>query len=142
VTPQLQSEGEFKGWQYWPEEPFESLAGPFYRTVDEDGVIGAFRAQHKHLNSAGAVYGGCLTTFADFMLFSIAWDAFEDGSIGVTMTMNTEFLDGAREGELVTSRGEVTRMGKSTIFVRGMIYSDDRPVMSYSGSIRRFTPRA
>ena len=60
----------------------------------------------------------------------------------VTMTFNSEFLDGAREGELVTSRGEVTRMGKTTIFVRGMIYSEDRPVMSFSGSIRRFTPRA
>lgn len=142
MTPQIQSEGEFKGWQYWPEEPFESHAGPFYRTVDHDGVIGAFRAEPKQMNAGGVVHGGCLMSFADFMLFSIAWDAFEDGSLGVTMTFNSEFLDGAREGELVTSRGEVTRMGKTTIFVRGMIYSEDRPVMSFSGSIRRFTPRA
>lgn len=142
MTPQIQSEGEFKGWQYWPEEPFESHAGPFYRTVDLDGVIGAFRAERKQMNAGGVVHGGCLMSFADFMLFSIAWDAFEDGSLGVTMTFNSEFLDGAREGELVTSRGEVTRMGKTTIFVRGMIYSEDRPVMSFSGSIRRFTPRA
>ena len=141
MTPQLQSEGEFKGWQYWPEEPFESHVGPFYRTVDEEGVIGAFRAERKHMNAGGVVHGGCLMSFADFMLFSIAWDAFEDGSMGVTMTFNSEFLDGAPEGALVTSRGEVTRMGKSTIFVRGMIYSEDRPVMSFSGSIRRFTPR-
>jgi len=142
VTPQIQSEGEFKGWQYWPQEPFESHVGPFYRTVDDDGPLGAFRAERKHMNAGGVVHGGCLMSFADFMLFSIAWDAFEDGSMGVTMTFNSEFLDGAREGELVTSRGEVTRMGKSTIFVRGMICSDDRPVVSYSGSIRRFTPRA
>ena len=142
MTPQIQSEGEFKGWQYWPEEPFESHAGPFYRTVDHDGVIGAFRAERKQMNAGGVVHGGCLMSFADFMLFSIAWDAFEDGSLGVTMTFNSEFLHGAREGELVTSRGEVTRMGKTTIFVRGMIYSEDRPVMSFSGSIRRFTPRA
>ncbi|MBO6795564.1 MAG: PaaI family thioesterase [Maricaulis sp.] len=137
----MQTEGEFKGWQYWPEEPFESHVGPFYRTVDEEGVIGAFRAERKHMNAGGVVHGGCLMSFADFMLFSIAWDAFEDGSMGVTMTFNSEFLDGAPEGALVTSRGEVTRMGKSTIFVRGMIYSEDRPVMSFSGSIRRFTPR-
>lgn len=142
MTPQIQSEGEFKGWQYWPQEPFESHVGPFYRTVDDDGPLGAFRAERKHMNAGGVVHGGCLMSFADFMLFSIAWDAFEDGSMGVTMTFNSEFLDGAREGELVTSRGEVTRMGKSTIFVRGMICSDDRPVVSYSGSIRRFTPRA
>lgn len=141
MTPQIHTEGEFKGWQYWPEEPFESHVGPFYRTVDEEGVIGAFRAERKHMNAGGVVHGGCLMSFADFMLFSIAWDAFEDGSMGVTMTFNSEFLDGAPEGALVTSRGEVTRMGKSTIFVRGMIYSEDRPVMSFSGSIRRFTPR-
>ena len=142
MQPSIASEGEFKGWQYWPEEPFESRAGPFYRTVDADGVLGAFRAERRHMNAGGSVHGGCLMSFADFMLFSIAWDAFEDGSMGVTLTFNSEFLDAAREGELVTSRGEVTRMGKSTIFVRGMIYSDDRPAMSFSGTIRRFTPRA
>jgi len=141
MQPSLMESGEFAGWQYWPEEPFESRAGPFYRRVDEAGVIGAFRAERRHMNAGGAVHGGCLMSFADFMLFSIAWDAFEDGAMGVTLTFNSEFLDAAREGELITSRGEVTRRGGKILFVRGMIFADERPCLSFSGTIRRFAPR-
>lgn len=141
MQPSIATQGEFKGWEYWPEEPFESRSGPFYRQVDESGVIGAFRAEERHLNGAGTVHGGCLMTFADFMLFSVAWDSFSNGEMGVTLTCNCEFLSGARLGERVTGRGEVARTGGTIIFVRGTIFSDDRPCLSYSGTIRRFVPR-
>ncbi|WP_300556556.1 PaaI family thioesterase [Maricaulis sp.] len=141
MQPSIEQEGEFKGWQYWPEEPFESRAGPFYRKVDDKGVIGAFRAERRHMNAGGSVHGGCLMSFADFMLFSIAWDSFTDGSMGVTLTMNSEFLAAAREGELLTSRGEVLRAGRSVLFVRGMIYAEERSCFSFSGTIKKFSPR-
>ncbi len=137
----IATDGEFAGWEYWPEEEFESRAGPFYRTIDEQGVLGAFRAESRHMNAGGSVHGGCLMTFADFMLFSIAMDYFRNGEMGVTLTCNSEFVDAARLGEKLTSRGEVVRAGKSIIFVRGMIYAEDRPCLSFSGSIKRFLAR-
>ncbi|MBR9824552.1 MAG: PaaI family thioesterase [Alphaproteobacteria bacterium] len=141
MKPSIATEGEFKGWEYWPEEAFESRAGPFYRMIDEEGVIGAFRAETRHMNAGGSVHGGCLMTFADFMLFSIALDYFRNGEMGVTLTCNNEFVDAARLGEKLTSRGEVVRAGKSIIFVRGTIYAEDRPCLSFSGSIKRFLAR-
>lgn len=138
----IATQGEFKGWEYWPEEPYENRAGPFYRTVDDEGVIGAFRAEPRHMNGGGSVHGGCLMTFADFMLFSIAWESFREGEMGVTLTCNSEFIDAARLGDRITARGEVTRAGGTIIFVRGMIYAEDRPCLSFSGSIRRFMPKA
>ena len=54
---------------------------------------------------------------------------------------NRPFIDGAYEGELVEAMGEVVRAGKSLIFVRGQISTGDRILMTYSGVIRKFTPR-
>ena len=41
----------------------------------------------------------------------------------------------------VEATGEVTKAGKSLIFARGQITTGDRMLMSFSGVIRKFTPR-
>tara|TARA_R110000787_G_scaffold50030_4_gene119565 strand:- start:2628 stop:3056 length:429 start_codon:yes stop_codon:yes gene_type:complete len=135
------TEGEFKGWKTWPEEPFEhEAAGPFYLNEDEKGPVAAFRAQRKHMNAGGVMHGGCLMTFADFSLFAIAHNGLE-GVYGVTVAFNSEFLDGAREGEYMEARGEVLRQGRSITFVRGIITADGRPVLNFSGTIKYRKPK-
>lgn len=131
------TDGEFAGWMTWPDEPFEyETAGPFYFRVDEKGPVAAFRAERKHMNAGGVVHGGCLMTFADLALFSIAHTAM-DNAYGLTVAFTSEFLDGAREGELVEARGEVLRAGGSLIFVRGIVTSDGRPCLNFSGTIKK-----
>lgn len=132
------TEGEFAGWHTWPGEPFEhDTAGPFYMRQDEDGsMVAAFRAQRKHMNAGGVVHGGALMTFADFALFALAHSGEEDG-YGVTVAFTSEFLAGALEGELIEARGEVMGGGKSITFVRGVITSDGRPVLNFSGTIKK-----
>ncbi|NQY98458.1 MAG: PaaI family thioesterase [Henriciella sp.] len=132
------TEGEFAGWHTWPGEPFEhDTAGPFYMRQDEDGsMVAAFRAQRKHMNAGGVVHGGALMTFADFALFALAHSGEEDG-YGVTVAFTSEFLAGALEGELIEARGEVMGGGRSITFVRGIITSDGRPVLNFSGTIKK-----
>jgi acyl-coenzyme A thioesterase PaaI-like protein len=48
-----------------------------------------------------------------------------------------EFLDAAREGELVEGTGEITREGRSLLFLRGLLKSDARPLFTFSGTIKR-----
>ncbi len=130
------SSGEFKGWSTWPEEPYEyESAGPFYFKMDEQGPVAGFRTARKHMNAGGVVHGGCLMSFADFALFAIAHQS-EDG-YGVTIGFNCEFLDGAVENELLTARGDVLRQGRSISFVRGIISAPDRPILNFSGTIKR-----
>lgn len=131
-------EGEFAGWYTWPNEPFEhDAAGPFYLREDENGkMIAAFRAERKHMNAGGVVHGGALMTFADFALFALAHTGDEDG-YGVTVAFTSEFLSGALEGELLEARGEVMGGGKSITFVRGVITADGRPVLNFSGTIKK-----
>ena len=136
MKPTKITTGEFAGWQTWPEEIFEyEAAGPFYCRVDDKGPVAAFRASRKHMNAGGVVHGGCLMAFADYSLFAIANTGME-GVYGLTIAFTSEFLDGAKEGEWIEARGEVLRQGRSITFVRGIITSDGRPVLNFSGTIK------
>ena len=138
MEAKLITEGEFAGWSTWLNEPFEhDTAGPFYLKEDSDGkMIAAFRAPRKHMNAGGVVHGGALMTFADFALFALAHNSENDG-YGVTVAFTSEFLSGALEGELIEARGEVMGGGRSITFVRGVITGDGRPVLNFSGTIKK-----
>ena len=130
-------EGEFAGWQVWQSDAFEQRAGPFYEKVDADGTARiAFRAEPRHMNGAGFMHGGCLMTFADAAIFTIARKAM-DGSHGVTLTLTGDFLDPARVGQLIEATGEVVRAGGKTIFVAGIVKADGAPVLRFDGIIRK-----
>ncbi|MEL7189529.1 MAG: PaaI family thioesterase [Pseudomonadota bacterium] len=134
-------EGEFAGWYHWNHDPFETRAGPFFMRREDDGsYLSAFRAEDRHMNGGGFMHGGCLMTFADFALFAIATDEL-DGAHSVTMNLSNDFLGAVKPGALVEARGEVTRGGGKTIFVRGMITGDGEPAMSFTGIIRKFSSR-
>ena len=72
--PKLVTAGEWAGWLHWPDDPYETRSGPFYVRHDEDGLTRcAFRVAPHHLNAGGVIHGGCLMTFADMVLFALAW---------------------------------------------------------------------
>ncbi len=136
------SQGEFAGWQtYDTHGAFDKVVGPFYFRPDPDGRMRcAFRAEAKHMNIGGRMHGGCLMTFADIALFQTAYQEME-GASGVTVQLDSAFIDGAYEGELIEATGEVVRAGKSLIFVRGQIETAGRTLMTFSGVIRKFEKR-
>ncbi len=135
------TEGEFAGWRYWQGDPFETRSGPFYYRREDDGsYVSAFRAEPRHMNGGGFMHGGCMMTFADFALFAIATDVL-DGDHAVTLNLSGDFLGPISTGALVEARGEVTRGGGKTIFVRGLITGDGQPALSFTGIIRRLSKR-
>lgn len=130
--------GEFEGWRTWEGEPFEhDLVGPLHFTIDDQGPVCAFRAERRHMNSAGVMHGGCLMTFADFALFGIAQEHLGDDVYGLTVAFSSEFLDGPLEGEYIEARGDVLRAGGSLIFVRGIVTAEGRSCLSFSGTIKK-----
>jgi len=136
----VETEGEFAGWRTWSRDNFETHSGPFWHRVDENGRVQcAFRVEKKHLNGSGNVHGGCFMTFADYCLFALATPVLQ-GS-GVTVSFASEFLDAAREGERVECEGEITRAGGSLIFLRGLLKSGERPLFTFSGTIKRVKRR-
>jgi acyl-coenzyme A thioesterase PaaI-like protein len=134
------TEGEFRGWRTWSGDNFETHSGPFWHRMDDNGAIRcAFRVERKHLNGMGNVHGGAFMAFADYCLFAIASPVLQGP--GVTVSFACEFLDAAREGELVEGSGEITRAGGSLIFLRGILKSGDRPLFTFSGTIKRVKMR-
>jgi acyl-coenzyme A thioesterase PaaI-like protein len=130
------TDGEFAGWRTWSRDSFETHTGPFWHRMEDDGSIRcAFRVETKHLNGSRNVHGGCFMAFADYCLFAIAGPILHGP--GVTVGFSCEFLDAAREGELIEGTGEVTRAGGSLIFLRGQLTSGERTLFTFSGTIKR-----
>ena len=136
------SEGEWAGWRLWVgSDPFEDLTGPYYSRQEADGgLVSAFRAEPRHMNGGGFMHGGALLTFADFSLFVIGREALQRAP-AVTISLNGEFVSSARAGDLIESRGEVVRAGGSLVFMRGLISSEGRTLMSFSGVVKRMGKR-
>ena len=136
-TPRTVVDGEWAGWGRYDTDPFENLAGPFYARRDQSGrMVCAFRAEKKHMNGGGFMHGGCMATFADYSIFMLA-DKELEGSGSVTASLTTEFLDSAKEGDLVECTGEVTKAGGSMVFVRGLARVGDKPILSFSAIIKK-----
>lgn len=134
--------GQWAGWfHYEPADPFEDYTGPFYCREDEHGLVCGFLPEAKNANAGGNIHGGAMMVFADYSLFMLAGGM--DAAIhGVTMTCNSEFVGAAEIGRLLTARGEVIREGASIVFLRGLISDGDRPVLAFSGTIKKFKPRS
>jgi len=132
----VETEGEFRGWRTWSRDNFETHIGPFYHRMDEQGRIHcAFRVANKHLNGLRNVHGGCFMAFADYCLFAMAAPVLQGP--GVTVSFACEFLDAAREGELVEASCEIMRAGGAMIFLRGVLRSGERPLFTFSGTLKR-----
>ncbi|MEM9422652.1 MAG: PaaI family thioesterase [Pseudomonadota bacterium] len=126
----LEKRGFFAG-----KESFATIAGPYFYNKGKAPGVG-FLAEEKHLNLAGVVHGGCLATLADMALWDIC--AREVGPFrAVTVTLNTEFLGSARAGEFISAEGDALKASGSIFFARGLITARGRPVMSFSGSLKR-----
>jgi uncharacterized protein (TIGR00369 family) len=142
------ADGEWAGWRVWRGmDPFEDLTGPFYSREQPDGTVRcAFRAERKHMNGGGFMHGGCLMTFADYALFAIAHNhrtthAELEHVGGVTATLQGEFVSSVEEGALVEATGEVVKAGRSLVFVRGLVTSAEKPLLAFSGVIKRVKRR-
>lgn len=138
--PVTLTDGPFAGWQTWGggRDPYETLLGPFCFKIENGRARSAFIPRRDHLNGGGAIHGGALMSFADFSLFSIAHNALA-GAHAVTLTCNCEFLSAGTLDGWVESEGEVIRNGRSVIFVRGIVTQRARPVLAFSGALKKIT---
>jgi len=91
--------------------------------------------REKHLNGMRNVHGGRLHDVRRLLPVRDASSVLQGP--GVTASFACEFLDAAREGELVECDREITRAGGSLIFLRGVLKSGERSLFAFSGAIKR-----
>jgi uncharacterized protein (TIGR00369 family) len=90
--------------------PFLAHVGP----VLASGDVLALRVAPHHLNSSGVAQGGLLATLVDYALGRAIRASAE--SRAVTVSLTTDFLGAAREGDMVEARTEVERLGGTLAF--------------------------
>lgn len=139
--PIVLADGPFAGWSTWSHgaDPYETAIGPFCVKVEDGRARTAFQPRREHLNGGATIRGGALMSFADFSLFSIAHKALE-GVHAVTLTCNCEFLSAGDLGAGVEAQGEVLRETRSLIFVRGIVTQGERPLLAFSGTLKKIVP--
>lgn len=137
------ADGPLKGWRRWremDEDGFQCLVGPVYfRDRAAGGVECRSPTEAKHRNNQGRLHGGYVMSFIDMALFAIAAPALT-AHRAVTLTCNTEFLGAGVPGEDIYATGEITRETGKLLFLRGLVMQDG-PIASFSGVLRKVTPR-
>jgi acyl-coenzyme A thioesterase 13 len=103
--------------------PFLEHIGP----VLADGDALGLRIEPHHLNRSGSAQGGLLTTLVDFAL-GRAIRASADRR-AVTVSLTTDFLGAAKEGDFVEARTEVERLGGTLAFADCSLTVDGREIV-------------
>lgn len=113
--------------------PYLRAMGPLYarRAANGTAVI-AVRVAPGHLNVQGVTHGGMLTTLADGALgINVAIARGRRGG-HVTVSLNADFLSGAREGEWLEAHVSITRMGKRLCYANCDLRVGERHVLRAS----------
>ncbi len=124
-----------------PEDNFEISVGPFYTPDDEHDHRVMFQAEQRHINATGVVHGGLLMTMADLAICYTARQGFPDERT-ITVSMNSDFVDGGKLGEFIVAQAEVIRRTGSFVFMRTQVITGDRVLLNVSGVVKRIKPRS
>jgi uncharacterized protein (TIGR00369 family) len=130
---------EAEGWKEIPVKAFFRRIGPLYARRHDDGWEYGLQTTAEHDNSAGAVHGGVLATFADQALSTVAWEAA--GRIpAATVSLDLHFAAAVVPGGFVTARARVVRAARSLIFLTGQLAWEGNEVAIASGVWRITRP--
>ena len=121
---------------YDPIDPLENHVGPFYWKELDDGTQHfVLQAEARHCNRHEIVHGGLMMTMIDLAMVGAAKEVWDEQL--VTVSLNSEFIDAGRAGELVEARGELIRRTGSMAFVRGRVSVGERTLLSSSAVLKR-----
>ncbi|HEY2032276.1 MAG TPA: PaaI family thioesterase, partial [Rhizomicrobium sp.] len=107
----------------------ENFVGPLYEIGEKLDRRYAFIVDERHVNLHGVIHGGMLMTLADMTMGQAAWDACDHADV-VTLNVQSQFIRGARLGEIVEVQPQLTRRTRSIIFLRGDFSVEEEIIFS------------
>ncbi len=121
---------------YDPIDPLENHVGPFFWKELEDSIQHfILKAEARHCNRHEIVHGGLMMTMIDLAMVVAAKETWDEQL--VTVSLNSEFVDAGRAGDLIEANGELVRRTGSMAFVRGRVYAGERTLLSSSAVLKR-----
>jgi len=130
------------GWSVYEDPGFINHAGPFFYQVCDEGMRFRFQAFERHKNRNGMVQGGALMTFVDRALGATARH-MTGAPATVTVTLNQQFIDGVKVGEIIETQPTMIRATKQLVFMSGEFKVGSRVVCVANGIWKKIvTPPA
>lgn len=124
------------GWQRLPTSKFSGAIGSTWaRGEGADLTIAMLAEPHIANENIGIVHGGALMTFADIALGCAVARAL-DGVHCVTAQLQFHFVSAVPVGSFITCRPEIIRKTSQLIFIRGLVESQGRTVVSCDGMFK------
>lgn len=112
---------------------FMELVGPMFQRRGGGDIVFGFRALDKHCNRRGVVHGGMMMAFADHALGRLVRTRVAAVGETATVSLNTDFLTGPRQGDWIECRGRISRETRSLFFVKGDFSVAGDTVMTATG---------
>ncbi len=113
---------------------FLDHGGPYFLKDNAAGprLVGLRICPH-HINYQDAAHGGVISTFADVALSHAVYDAERPRLAPSTITLQVNYLLGAKLGDWLEARVRIDRIGGRTAYTSGEILRGNEPIATMSG---------
>ncbi|MEC7761830.1 MAG: PaaI family thioesterase [Pseudomonadota bacterium] len=126
-----------EGYDAFDEEgTFIGVLGPVYLKRLGDRTVTYLELDERHTNPMGVAHGGLLMTLLDITLGSTAGAKIDHVGVYPTIQLNCNFLRGAKLGDVVEGRAEVTRLSRTLAFVSGQLEVGGQPIATATAVFR------
>jgi uncharacterized protein (TIGR00369 family) len=114
--------------------PFAAVPdpGPYLEHIGPvlaDGDVLGLQIEPQHLNASGMAQGGLLATLIDFAMGRAIRSSAGEERRAATVSLTTDFLGAAKEGDFVEARTEVERLGGTLAFADCSLTVDGREIV-------------
>src|SRR5690554_5167525 len=98
--------------------------GPLLSMNQDGNWLYGLQVRECHLNPAGVVHGGTVSTLIDHAFSSVCW--YVTGKTPcVTVQLNVSFLKPAQLGDVLVVRSTLTQETRSLLFINGDVCVND-----------------
>ena len=119
---------------------FLDHGGPYFLKPREGApqLVGLKICEH-HINYQDAAHGGVISTFADVALSHALYDAERPRLAPSTITLQVNYLAGAKLGDWLVADVRIDRLGGRTAYTSGEVVRGDEKIATMTGvfAIRR-----
>ena len=122
-------------------DDFVRLIGPLHVKLEPDGPRVGMMLEKRHGNPLGIAHGGCLVTLADMVMGFGCGFATRTPGVHPTITLNSDFVRGARIGNWIEGKAIITRRTPNFIFARCELVCAGEIVLSASGVFKVANPK-
>eukprot|EP00698_Gefionella_okellyi_P005148 TRINITY_DN14723_c0_g1_i1.p1 TRINITY_DN14723_c0_g1~~TRINITY_DN14723_c0_g1_i1.p1 ORF type:complete len:159 (-),score=14.45 TRINITY_DN14723_c0_g1_i1:220-696(-) len=111
---------------------FDQLSGTMYAKPVGDHFRYGYHVTERHTNHNGGIHGGFLMLMTDCVLGLSVIHKCGTARV-VTVSLNINFLAGAKPGDWLEGEAEIARQTKTLSFPRGTIYRGSEPILTATG---------